>query len=204
MNGVYKFQISLPVIDTAPRNRYTNVVHLQHVVGGVDDAGLEQMCADIVNMYQLRYTQQLSEITCKAYDTDAVPNYPRAQKTVNAGAVWPCTVNPETALCLSFAGHNRGNKSERGRIYLNPALRAGGTVLGQRPTAADMTFAMKFYTEPNQSFPDLGGVDWKFGIYSPTYQKFTQSVQAWCNDEWDTQRRRGLRETTRQSVNRDG
>ena len=204
MSTVYKFQVSLPVIDTAPRNRATNVFHLEHVVGGVDDGVLKDLTEDIVNMYQLRYQQQLYEVTCKAYDTDAKPNYPRAMTTVNAGAVWPCDVNPETALCLSFAGHNRGNKSERGRLYLMPQLRAGGTVLGARPTAADLTWAMSFYTEPNQSFPDLGGIDWKFGIYSPTYKKFTQSVQAWSNDEWDAQRRRGLRETTRQSVNRDG
>src|SRR4051794_33578022 len=192
----------MPVTDVMPRNRITNTVHLEHSIGALLDTDLGSMCSDIVEMYQTRYGVSNLEIVCKAYDTDAVPNYPRAIASVNAGAVWTCVHPREVALCLSFAGSNRGNKSERGRIYLMPSIAAGigGTVDQLRPSVAAMTWAMAFYTEPNASFPDLGGVDWKFGVYSPTYKKFTQSKQAWCNDEWDTQRRRGLRESTRQSV----
>jgi hypothetical protein len=202
----YKFTISMPVTDVAPRNRITNTVHLQHSIGGLLDTDLQAICADLVAMYQTRYGASNREIVCKAYDTDAVPNYPRAEASVNAGSVWVCTHPREVALVLSFAGSNRGNKSERGRIYLMPAIAAGigGTVDLERPSNAAMTWAMNFYTEANASFPDIGGVDWQFGVYSPTYKKFTQSKQAWCNDEWDTQRRRGLRETTRLSVNREG
>ena len=67
-----------------------------------------------------------------------------------------------------------------------------------------MAWAIDWMDTPNASFPDLGGVDWKFGVWSPTYKTFTQMQQAWCNDDWDIQRRRGLRENTRQSVTREG
>jgi len=63
---------------------------------------------------------------------------------------------------------------------------------------------LSWYTLPNESFPDIGGVDWKFGVWSKTYKHFTQTTQAWVNDEWDIQRRRGLRETTRVQAIREG
>jgi len=204
MATVYKFTISIPVTDTLPRNRISNTVHFEHVVGSQSDSQLATMCSDLAAMYQARYGVATKEINVKAYDTDAVPNYPRANVTVNAGVVWTINQPREVALCVSYAGANRGNKSERGRIYLMPQLAIPLLNSGLRPDAACMTWAMKFYTEPNGSFPDIGGVDWKFGVWSKTYSKFTQSQQAWCNDDWDTQRRRGLRETTRQSVAREG
>lgn len=204
MATTYKFQISWPVGDTLPRNRETNVVHLEHVTGGIGDDVLEDMCADIVAMYQARYGDAAKELHCKAYDTDAKPNYPRADVIVNTGVAWSQSTPREIALVLSFAGEHRGNKSERGRIYLNPAMVGGGAPMALRPNQAQLDWALAFYTTANQSFPDLGGIDWKFGIWSKTYQKFTQSQQAWVNDDWDVQRRRGLRENTRVQAQREG
>jgi hypothetical protein len=205
MAQTYKFSISMPVTDTLARNRITNTVHLEHVSGGLLDTDLQGMCEDLVEMYQARYGITTREVQCKAYDTDAVPNYPRASAIVNSGVVWDTAMPREVALCLSFSGPNRGNKSERGRIYLMPQLTlAAGGVDHLRPSAQALDWALKFYNEPNGSFPDLGGVDWKFGVWSPTYKKFRQATQAWVNDDWDTQRRRGLRETMRVTSVRDG
>src|SRR3954452_14614479 len=104
MAQTYKFQVSMPVTDVLPRNRITNVVALEHVSGGLLDTDLEDMCADIVAMYQAHYGSTVNEVQCKAYDTDAVPNYPRADVIVNAGQPWGCTSPREIALVLSFAG----------------------------------------------------------------------------------------------------
>lgn len=206
MAQTYKFTVSMPVTDVLPRNRITNTFHLEHTSGGLGDPDLQNMTDDIVELWTTRYGISSYEIQAKAYDTDAVPNYPRATTTVNAGEPWLCPHPREVALVLSFAGANRGNKSERGRIYLMPSIAAGGAggIDMARPSVVAQNWALDFYRVANASLPDLGGVDWKFGIYSPTYKKFTQSRQAWVNDEWDTQRRRGLRESTRLSLSRDG
>lgn len=206
MATVYKFTVSMPVTDVLPRNRITNTFHMQHVVGSLADTDLKTMCDDILAMWTTRYGISTHEIEVKAYDTDAVPNYPRATSVANAGSPWLCPHPREVALCLSYAGNNRGNKSERGRIYLMPSIAAaaGGGVDQERPNSGVQSWALDFYRVPNGSLPDLGGVDWQFGVYSPTYHKFTQTKQAWVNDEWDTQRRRGLRESARVSVSRDG
>lgn len=205
MPQVYKFQVSMPVTSTLPRDRISNTLHFQHASGGLLDTDLTTMCTDLANLYKDRYGISNKEITAKAYNIGAPPQYPRASVTINPGGIWDTASPREIALCLSYAGANRGNKSERGRIYLMPGVASASGLVGtQRPSSTNLAWALAFYTTANGSFPDLGGVDWKFGIYSPTYDKFTQSKQAWVNDEWDTQRRRGLRETMRSSVTRDG
>jgi hypothetical protein len=204
MATVYKFQISMPITDTLPRNRISNTVHFEHVTGGIDDSALEDICADLAAMYQAHYQLTTPEVQVKAYDTDAKPNYPRAEVVVNPGVAWNITSPREVALVLSFAGDHRGNKSERGRIYLMPQLVPANPTMSARPAQAHLDWALAFYTMSNQSFPDIGGIDWKFGIYSPTYKTFKQAQQAWVNDDWDVQRSRGLRESNRVSAIREG
>lgn len=205
MPTTYKFQVSWPVTDTLPRNRMSNTLHFQHVTGGLNDDALESMCADLVALYAVKYKGNY-EILCKAYDTDAVPNNPRASVVQHSGLAHQCNTARELALVLSYAGEHRGVKSERGRIYTNPFI--VGTNLVQdpalRPTTLQMEWALGFFSLANESFPDIGGVDWKFGIYSPTYKTFTQAQQAWVNDDWDVMRSRGLRETQRITSTREG
>lgn len=204
MATTYKFTVSMPVTDTLARNRVTNTFHLQHVIGSLADTDLQDMCDDIVGLYQARYHNATKEIQCRAYDVDAVPNYPRAERTVNVGVVWTCSTPREVSLVMSFAADHRGNKSERGRIYLMPQIDSTIVASGLRPSDTVLQWALDFYSVANSSLPDLGGVDWQFGVWSPTYQKFTQSQQAWVNDDWDIQRRRGLRETKRVQAIREG
>jgi len=204
MATAYKFQVSLPVTDMLPRNRIVNAFHLQHTIGSLVDADLESMCQDIAELYQVKYGDATKEVNVKAYDTDAVPNYPRADVTVNAGVHWDMGSPREICLVLSYAGDHRGNRRERGRIYLQPQLVGSLGSPALRPSQAHMDWALGWYTTANASFPDLGGVDWQFGIWSRVGKHFTTSEQAWCNDDWDVQRRRGLRESTRVTATREG
>jgi len=203
--AVHKFQISMPLGSTLPRDRVTNVVHFEHVGGVAFDTDLESMCSDLATMYQARYGGT-GEVNVRAYDIGGEPPHvPRANVTKNSGSVWQTDQVREVALCLSFSGANRGDKRRRGRIYLAPGvLGASPAVYTQRPNDATLDWALKFYTQANSSFPDIGGIDWKFGIWSERGQHFTQATQAWVNDDWDTQRRRGLRETKRVTSVREG
>lgn len=204
MPATYTFQVSLPVTDVLPRNRFVNAFHMEHVAGSVLPTDLEDLAGDIIAMYQSKYGHADKEVSCKVYDVGPTPNYPLATVTVNAGIPWVLNVPRELSLCLSFAGENKGNRNERGRIYLSPHLNAAQASMAARPSQAQLDWALSWYTESNNSFPDLGGVDWKFGIWSRTQNRFTQSEQAWCNDDWDIQRRRGLRESTRVAAQREG
>jgi hypothetical protein len=204
MPTTYKFQVSMPVTSNLPRDRISNTIHLQHTTGGLLDTDLGNMCADIVELWQTRYGNMSHEVQCKAYDVDAVPNYPRADVTVNAGSAWPCNHPREVALCLSWYGEQKSNRRQRGRIYLMPGLQTTITVDFDRPNQPIIDWALAWYSTSNASLPDLGGVDWKFGTWSKADQAFHQSQVGWVNDEWDTVRRRGLRETARSTSVREG
>jgi hypothetical protein len=200
---VYKFQISMPVSDTLVRNRFVNTIHMEHVnvQQGTD---LEAICSDLVAMYSSQYENATHEVKAVAYDTDAVPNYPRAEAIVNEGSAWQHPGPREQAICLSFCGGNGPRPRERGRIYLAPYLRSLNSPSMERPNQTILDWALSFYTESNNSFPDIGGIDWKFGVWSPTEQKFHQAQRAWVDDEWDTLRSRGLRANTRVEATREG
>jgi hypothetical protein len=202
--AVQRFTVQMPVYDTMPRNRFINTFHLERVGAAPGDGDLEGMCADIVAMWQTRYGNASKEVRCTAYDVDAVPNYPRATVVVNEGLAWVTSHPHEVALCLSYYGNYSGNKNERGRMYLAPQLAAGGIGISERPSAAAIDFALKFFSESNASLPDLGGVDWKFGVWSRNLKTFAQAHHAWVDDEWDTMRSRGLRATTRATSDREG
>jgi hypothetical protein len=192
------------VTDLLPKNRFVNHIHMEHVTGGLLDTDLKGITDALAALYQTRYGNATHEVDVRAYDTDAVPNYPRAHTIVAAGSPWTISVPREVALCLSYSGPNRGNKNERGRIYLCPALKAGIGAYSARPDTQQMTWAAEWYTKSNESFPDIGGIDWKFGVWSTTLKKFRQTTQWWVNDDWDVVRGRGLPESTRQSGTRDG
>jgi hypothetical protein len=200
----YAFQVSMPVNDTLPRNRVVNSFHLDHVAGIVQPTDLEAICADLVELWQTKYANTGSEVLCKAYDTDAVPNYPRASVIVNTGVPFTTDSPREIALCLSYAGDYKGNRSERGRMYLMPQLNSAYTINSLRPSSGLLDWALGWYTTSNASLPDIGGIDWKFGVWSTKNKAFTQTTQAWVNDDWDVQRRRGLRESTRVQAQREG
>jgi hypothetical protein len=67
-----------------------------------------------------------------------------------------------------------------------------------------MNRVLDLYRASDSSFPDLGGIDWKFGIWSHTQHAFHQAEYAWVDDEWDTQRRRGRRPLSRVESTREG
>lgn len=206
--AVYKFQVSVPVTTTLPRDRFVNVFHMDHVAGAVQPTDLTNMANDIVALWNARFGRSSNEIMVKIYDAAGPPPHPPLKThIVNAGSVWAgADVPNEVALCVSYAGPNRNNRRQRGRMYLAPQLKAGSPVFtwGQLPDTNTLNWAADWYRKSNESFPDLGGVDWKFGVWSPAAQSFTQTTQYWVDNEWDTQRRRGRKATTRVSGQRDG
>jgi hypothetical protein len=204
MPQTYAFQVSLPVSSLLARDRIVNRFHMQHVAGGLLGPELEAMCGSIAALWQTRYNHADKEVDVRCYDTDAVPNYPRAHVILDAGAIWAIDRPREVALVLSYSGENRGNRNERGRMYLCPALNSAMNNYVERPTPGQLQWVLDWYTKANESLPDLGGVDWKFGVYSKTRDSFKQTTQCWVNDDWDVQRRRGLRESTRLTAQREG
>lgn len=126
----------------------------------------------------------------KVYDAEkAPPSYPLATAE-QAGTPSTSATPREICLCLSYYGQfNR--PSYRGRLYL-PELLFGGAQ-GIRPTQAQRDAALAFANVLTQGLPS--GHHWV--IYSRKNKTAFNVTNTWVDDEWDVQRSRGLRGTTR-------
>lgn len=189
----YRAQITTPTDAGLPRDVMT-IDPCFHDAGVTSDpAGLaDELAASVAAWITTAPT-----VTVKLYDIEGTkPVYPAAQKTVNPGNNLPTTGPREIALCLSFyAGQNR--KRYRGRVYIPfswVARTSGLTVIGSRPSAAQITKVLSFRTV----LQDLGGPDVDWEVWSGVDRTGRSVSDCWVDDEWDIQRRRGSRPTTRQ------
>jgi len=134
-----------------------------------------------------------AQITVKAYDVSRpTPNYPVYEKTENTGTVGTANLPRELALCLSFyAGSNI--KRRRGRLYLPLVWGVGTGALGERPTQTNIDKVAALVP----ILTALGGLDVDWSVWSKADGTARAVTHWWVDNEWDIQRMRGLRGTTR-------
>jgi hypothetical protein len=140
----------------------------------------------------LGWLGQATQVRVRIYKLPLVkPIAPVSEKTVSAGVVAAATKNREVALTLSFyAGVNQ--KRRRGRLYI-PAFWRGIDPGLLRPTTANMNDILNRAS----LFTGLGGVDVDWTVYSEVDGVSRPVTNTWVDNEWDTQRSRGLKPTTR-------
>lgn len=133
-------------------------------------------------------------VTAIAYDmADAKPRPEKAKATYTSGSpsAQSQLAPPQLALCMSYYGA-RNLPSERGRLYI------GGWSAGQsgRPSGA----FMDKLTSLGHALFDVGGEDIAWVIRSEKHNTEEPITTVWCDDSWDTQRRRKLEATSRHTV----
>ncbi len=139
----------------------------------------------------------------KVYDmSDAMPRLPRSF-VPHTGISVPATETypAEVAVCLSFAAAPQSGvkpQSLKGRIYLGPFnIDAGENV----PDGAWSRPALNLRTEAVAMFmriqTEVATYDAQLCVYSRVLDELYPVTHAWCDDAWDTQRRRGGPPTSR-------
>lgn len=152
-----------------------------------------QLCTDLLNQIKAKFVQiSPNQMRCRAYDVEgSAPVYPAADVTLNPNGVSTAAVPREMALCLSFyAQYNRPRT--RGRLYI-PLCWFSSSGPGARPTSTHRTGVGAFVT----SLEGLGGIDVDWGVWSKADSTFRKATNWFVDDEWDIQRRRGSKPTTR-------
>lgn len=185
----FKAQVSVLADTALPRDRFVNVIHFDRPVALPADP--DAIARDIALVFDNWYSAPDREIRVKLYQTGTPgPHFPFGEGVRNASLAPASDIPREVAMCLSFyAGRNLPR--QRGRIYL-PLVGSGyGTSL--RPPLALREKALDLAA----GLAGIGGADIDWGVWSPTDNKFRAVSNAWVDDEWDTQRSRGLRATTR-------
>jgi hypothetical protein len=180
---VVRAQIGFPLNDDFPHS----VVQVNpHYAQGTDVNGLLT-----VLMNNVKSITNVGDVpfTIKLYDAEKPPpSYPLAQATNKTGHT-VSGVPGELALCLSYyAGFNR--PQFRGRIYIPSAFIPGS--YGLRPSAGQQAAALEW----NKLFKSLPA-PWAAGVYSRKAGSAALITNCWVDDEWDIQRSRGMKPTTR-------
>jgi hypothetical protein len=177
-------QIGFPLDSALPRD----VVTINpHYFGDDPQALADRVKANLAGSAQVGATVPF---TIRVYDAQkAPPSYPLATATQGTGNSIS-GVPREIALCLSYySSWNR--PGYRGRLYI-PMNFVGGT-LALRPTTTQRTNAGNWATILTSGLP--AGHNWV--LYSKKMDKSYGVTNWWVDDEWDVQRSRGLRPTTR-------
>lgn len=182
---IFRAQIGFPFDSALPRDVITINPHY--------DGTSEQALADALKANLIANTMvgATKPFTVKIYNAQkAPPNYPIA--TASQAGTTPVSTGPrELAIALSYyGGVNRPRY--RGRVFIPYSLTAGAT--GLRPSGAQMTAVLGWANTLGKNLP--ASTAWC--VYSRINNSFNWVSNAWVDDEWDIQRSRGLRGTTRQ------
>jgi hypothetical protein len=196
---VLRLQVSMGADTAFPRDRFVITPHfnvgfdlLADVPGGAPD--VNALCNDLAHGLSDRlYPNGQREIEVKGYNAQGpAPHRPLGRAIVAEGQFPESPMLREAALCLSFyAGINTPRR--RGRLYFPLATIGGGASIPIRPPAG-LRDGMATYAN---LFQNLGGTNVDWCVYSRRENAAHSVTNWWVDDEWDIQRRRGLRPTTR-------
>ena len=192
---IYKAHVAFAVDTALPRDQMviTPTFRDQGVTSDPDNLAqdLAQLMAD--------YVGGTTHVHVKLYDAQGTPPvFPAADVDLNPAAAPVTSTCPrEVALCLSYySGQNRPRR--RGRLYIPACLilkNTAGSSLGKVPTTTQMDSALSIAA----GLKGLGGVDVDWGLWSGVDHGFFETTNYYVDDEWDTQRKRGLRPTSRRT-----
>ena len=130
-------------------------------------------------------------LEAKVYDLEGSPPIlPMAHVVRNQGVYADADDPREVALCLSFYG-GQHQPRQRGRLYVPVYFIRP---LGKRPGLLTQQKVVNW----GKALANVGGENVQWIVWSRRNKSATGVSHAWCNDEYDTVRRRGLRETHRE------
>lgn len=182
-------QVAVWFDSLAPRDAMMINPTFKDVSGSVSYDSLANDLATAVNTKLIVKNQ----IRVRIYNLDEEkPRYAKAEKILNTGVAGARTNMGELAVCLSFYA-SQNIPRRRGRVYIPLPWIYSSASAGPRPSGTNISDAKAFAT----IFADLGGIDVDWTVYSERNGSSNPVTNYWVDDEWDVQRRRGLKATTR-------
>lgn len=183
--ATYRVQIGFALDSSLPRD----VVTINpHYVGDNAQALADALKANIIANANVGAS---APFTIKVYDAaKAPPSFPIASAT-NPGTPLTSGSPREVCLCLSYYSVNN-RPSTRGRLYI-PYNFIGGS-MGIRPTTTQRSTCLNWGNTLGKGLPS----NHQWAVYSHKLGGTGAVVtNTWVDDEWDIQRSRGLKPTTR-------
>jgi hypothetical protein len=188
------FAVSMNATSGLPRDVSLNVLHYSVDFPDTVEGTCDEIKASYATLVQ-RLNSAYSGMTIRVYaQGGGAPTFTKTYAQAFNGGGGPT----EVALCLSYSADDdaAGSKRRRGRIYL-PWI-AGAA----RPTTLEISAMLDFGMLLAQ-VGLAGNTTWKMlsklGTGTPLNpQPVLRKIESIsCDNEWDTQRRRGLKATVR-------
>lgn len=191
-------------------DRITNTVYFKNTEDFPLPTDWTALAQDIANLFATYRTLPagFDRVNVRCYSMeDPVPREIRGEhtQTVAAGQIGSNVGPREVALCLSFYA-DRNLPRNRGRIYIGPWEQ---TKMQERPAASTGTDPLTSLSLLHQGLQDIGATNIQWCVYSPRTSTdlsvaFKKVTAGWQDNEWDTQRSRGLRPTARYAWEGEG
>lgn len=195
--------VTLNVSSAIAADKPQNTWHFQTAVGTTPYADIQAALAAFYNAIRGDLSGRVATNghRTRIYDlADPEPRAPVYDVSWNfAGSTGSGALPPETALVMSFQGTRVSGVSQarrRGRVYIGPLDVASSDGDG-RPATATVT-AIRGAGQALLDASDAAA-NWKWAIRSEVDNTMVLVNNGWVDDAWDTQRRRGLDATTRQT-----
>lgn len=188
--AIYRALVGMRWTDSVPRDYMSHTVYFDAATANTAD--LEELATDVKNAFNaIPFYGAGRGYDVRIYDMgQAKPRQILAQEVTTPAGAQAGLGNRDVALCISFfAGRNLPRS--RGRLYLGPFV--AGTAGMYRPSTGVRDDAGTLAP----ALAAAGGDQFHWGVYS-RLDNVCRTVTDWyVDDEWDTQRRRGLKATAR-------
>lgn len=191
----YRVQITGRGTGGIPQDDVVNTFYLDTdldpITWGSDPDGLLRDAVDLWRAADLDLGERWHWVSGKAYNmADPEPREPVASVSwLECLGVRSTNGPAEVALCLSYYA-DRNFPRNRGRMYFGPW--GNGGMFSRPPAQAQEALATLA-----EGLSGLGGVNTQWVQHSPRDARFSNVTDYWIDDAWDTQRRRGLKATSR-------
>lgn len=208
--AIIRAQVRLPFLSGVPEDIATNTFHFFTTA---DPPGLTEF-EEVEDRIQAAYLfagPYLSSIVSRSGGTvrmylleDPEPRQPVYEGLVPLPAANTAASLPsEVALVLSFRGpftSGAANARRRNRVYIGPLTEDASTSSSGVAARPDPLFMDALLSFGAALADDIGGTTVRWNVYSPTDGTTFGVIEEWVDNEFDTQRRRGLQATLRDSV----
>lgn len=215
---MYRIQIVLPGRTGIPEDQFVNTIYASFPYPATDAAR-----AQVANLVAGNLTYAYSNVAVgqtyslgqlmsnfidktnckvKVYDmADPKPREPTTLPWSMGGTVGGNYDLPEeVALCLSIYGAPPVTPRRRGRLYIGPlsATALGGDTGGPQPSrpTTEIIQIIRSWGETLMDEMATAELTWMIQSTRPSVN-YVQVVGGYCDDAWDTQRRRGVDPTVR-------
>lgn len=211
-------QILMPTDDTITANIAVNTLHFEKTAGEttdwvelIVDGNTNQVETTGIHTALTTMWESLTDILSSALDSsmfrvkyidldNPAPNYPIVELDMIGLSSTQTTAEPaEVAVCGSYEGakvQGLAQARRRGRMYVGPL---GGASIVNSTNGRVGLNVQNVITDAMAALNITGDGDsgWEWVVYSPTAGSSTRVTNGWCDDAFDTQRRRGVEPSSR-------